>query len=547
MSHENEQLNNPQIIDYLKNLDNRITRIESMLDIEPYASSPGNSADAASQKSSDSSIADMNIGEYWFANLGILVLVIFFSFLLFKPYPDINQFLPTVLGFTVTGCLLFLSKLWKNSYSNISGYLFGSGLFLFYISAMRLFYFTPEPAFENKVIEGILLLAIPVVIISLSVKKQSVPLNSLGFALLAFTGLRIGEPVLLFILLTCCSAGFVIMYRYKNFDKLFYLLLGIIITYLTHLIWFLNTPLFGNDIKIVSEPGFHIFFLLVYMIIYAAGLLTKTPSVLEEEFDISISFTNVILGLGLFTIVCLLTLKEYIFIHMILFSVISLILAILYRVKTKSKHSTSLYVLASAITLSISLISYFGLPAAYTPLIWQSIIVIALAIWFESKSLVVSNFIIFLMILFAYLISAKSFGFTTVSIGFVGLVSARILNWQKDRLTLQTEFLRNTYLIIAFITIPFSLIEVLPIEYIGLSLIGLASLYYLMSGLLHNFKYRWMAHFTLLASVIYILIFSLSEIDTIFQIITLFALAITLISVSIFYTRMRLKSNTDKS
>ncbi|MCF8242480.1 MAG: hypothetical protein K9J16_13965 [Melioribacteraceae bacterium] len=545
MSEENGRLDNLQIINYLKDLDNRINRIEARLNLGSY-SSPAVSAGEDAHADADSTSAEMNVGEYWFANLGILVLAIFFSFLLSKPYPGINQFLPTVFGLVVVGGMIGLSKVWADSFSNISRYLFGSGLFLLFVSMMRLFYFTPEPVVESSLVSGLLLLAVSATVIAISIYRNSMPLNSLGFTLLALTGLLIESPYLLFILLTFCSLGFVLLHHVKDFSKLPYLLYGIILVYLTHTIWMLNTPFFGKEIKLISDPSAHVFFMVIYMLIFGFGFLMKQTSEKEEELEISISFINTILSFLIFTIACVLTIKESLFINMVVFSAAALLLAIFYWLKTNSRFSTYIYTLFSFIALSIAIISYFSFPAAFNPLIWQSLVVIAFAIWFRSKSIIVSNFVIFLLILIAYLVTTKSFGFTTVSIGFIGLISARILNWQKDKLTLKTEALRNTYLAIAFIIIPFSLIKVLPAEYTGLALIGISSLYYLMSGLLNNFKYRWMAHFTLLGSLIYIMLFGLSDIDTVYQVITLFALALTLISVSIFYTKMRLKSSAGK-
>ncbi|MBU0561633.1 MAG: hypothetical protein KJ799_03940 [Bacteroidetes bacterium] len=544
MNQKNDHLDNLQIIDYLKDLDQRISRIEMKLSIgSQFSKDSGLAVKDAGVRKEES---DFHVGEYWFANLGIIVLAIFFLFLILKPYEGINQFLPTAFGYVAVFGLVALSMFWRESFGVMSQYLFGSGLLVLFISTLRLFYFTPNPALENKILEAALLLIISLGIVLLSLKRNSVYLNLLGLLLLCASSLFIGYSYAVFIILAIVSALSVYFYKTSKFVQIPYLLFGIFITYFTHLLWALSNPFFSNQLIIVSEPKANLLFLIIYMVIYSFSLLNKNGET-NEGLEVSISFINVIGCYILFFIINYFGFAESIFIYHVLFSVVALFLANLYWVKSKSKYSTYIYSFTSFASLSIAFLAAIDSPTVFIPLIWQSVIVIAFGIYFHSKSIVASNFGIFFIIFLAYLLSADTYNYASVSFGIIALISARLLNWQRDRLTLKTEFMRNIYLFIAFFSIPYMLIKSFPMEYIGISLIILASIYYFLSIILKTYKYRWMAHFTLLGTMVYVFAFALSELDITFQIITLLALSITLIAVSIFFTKMRINSNTNKS
>jgi len=143
----------------------------------------------------------------------------------------------------------------------------------------------------------------------------------------------------------------------------------------------------------------------------------------------------------------------------------------------------------------------------------------------------------------ASLALGKDMGVEGLSFGLVALLSARIMNWQKHRLELKTEFMRNSYLITAFFMIPYSLYQIVPTGYISLSWVAIALFYYLLSMFLNNKKYRWMALFTLLLTVLYILIIGIAKLDPIYRIVSFIVLGIVLLGLSIVYTKMKTKSD----
>jgi hypothetical protein len=130
-----------------------------------------------------------------------------------------------------------------------------------------------------------------------------------------------------------------------------------------------------------------------------------------------------------------------------------------------------------------------------------------------------------------------------VSLGFgvVALFSARIMNWQKHRLELKTELMRNSYLATAFFILPYTLYHLVPGGYVILAWVSISIVYYIASLLLKNNKYRWMAVLTILLTVVYIFIIGIINLEGVLRITSFLVLGIILILLSLIYTRIKSK------
>ena len=546
MSEMKKNFENSQVIEFLKNLDSRVSRIEARLNIEvPHTENDSKNEENTAENYEGTNNFESKLGEYWFANFGILILAISVAILLTTPFESIPASIPSLVGFSLVGLILYFSHKLKDSYHYISNYLVGTGYVLFYFSTLRLFHFTESPVLSDKVIESILLLLIVAICFFISERRKSPYLTSLSLTLACATGIIIGFDYLIFSLLVIISGIFVILHI-KN-DWKYILLFGMGIVYFTHFVWAINNPFLGNPLQILAEPKFNLIFIAIYSTIFALGNLLNKNALEENNITISNSMIN---GLGsfiLFQIICLSNFDSDIIFYELIYFAVFFSIAILFWVRTKSKYSTSTYSLMAFISLSAAVIALTEVPDVFIFLIWQCILVTAAAIWFQSKTLTVTNFLIFLGLFFVYLITAGGFSIISLSFGIVALISARILNWQKQRLTLKTEFMRNIYLAIAFFSIPFTLAKSLPNEYIGLSWLVVSVLYYILSIVLKTFKYRWMAHLTLIGTIFYVLIFGLSSLDTTFKIITLFSIGIVTFIISILFTRHKVGRNNLKS
>ena len=215
--------------------------------------------------------------------------------------------------------------------------------------------------------------------------------------------------------------------------------------------------------------------------------------------------------------------------------------AILYWIKQESKYSTFLYSILGYSALSVAIVAQFPKPDLFVWLCWQSLIVVSTAIWFRSKIIIVANFGMYLIIFISYLAVAGTIGIVTLSFGFVALITARILNWQRSRLDLKTEMMRIAYLVAAFFVFPYALYHSVPSGFVALSWTIVAILYYVMSVILKNKKYRWMSLLTFLLTVFYILIIGTTNLEPTYRIISFIVVGIVLLVVSIFYGKVKAK------
>ena len=160
--------------------------------------------------------------------------------------------------------------------------------------------------------------------------------------------------------------------------------------------------------------------------------------------------------------------------------------------------------------------------------------------------IILANFIIFIAVMIAYLVTEGTVGVESLSFGIVALISARVLNWQRERLELETDKMRTAYLLTSLLIIPYSFYHIFPSELFGISWVGLALVYYLLSSILKNNKYRLMALGTLLMTVVYLLIFGITSSETIYKIISFLLVAGVLMVISLIYSRRKNKPASEE-
>jgi uncharacterized membrane protein len=126
----------------------------------------------------------------------------------------------------------------------------------------------------------------------------------------------------------------------------------------------------------------------------------------------------------------------------------------------------------------------------------------------------------------------------------VALVSARIINWKKERLNIKTEIVRNLYLIAGFAMTLIAFHHAFPEKYITASWIMAAILFFVMSVLIKNIKYRWVAIASMIASAIRLIFVDMSNINIGYRVLIFLSLAIISLTISILYNRyLHKKSN----
>ena len=167
--------------------------------------------------------------------------------------------------------------------------------------------------------------------------------------------------------------------------------------------------------------------------------------------------------------------------------------AVLFWVREQSRVSTFIYAMTGYAALNMALIkAFFPGPELFVWLAAQSLLVVTTAIWFRSRFIIIANFLIFLIVVVCYMVLVTHENGISLVFGLVALTSARILRWQKDRLELKTELMRNAYLTSAFVVFPYALYHLVPRVWVAVSWVGLALFYYLMNLLTESRKYRWL-------------------------------------------------------
>jgi uncharacterized membrane protein len=541
MDSTQDKTNFDHLVDRLNELEHRLTSLEIKLKAEPGESptiveetiEPPKYETAEEREERYES----TIGQSWMALVGTIVIVIGLCFFLSLSYETLPPLIPSIIGYFLVAGIMSLSIILRNSYSNISRYLVGGALILFYFSTLRLHFFGKEVAIESPELETILLTFVVLINTIISLRKNSVFLTSLSLTLGYITALVYPEILFLYLSLIVISSLSVYLKIKLGWEKVTNYFMPL--TYMTLLLWFFiyaaNVKILDGQLSVFSNS----IVVLLYCIIYFIGNL-KRKEPIEESLGFG-AFALISSGFVLmiiFTFINVLKAESYAY-NYFLGSFVFLIFAIILWVKEKSKYSTFVYALMGYFALSLAIIS-LKIPNYLILLSWQSLLVIATAVWFKSKLIVVANFFIYTLVLLGYYITTESVTVFGLSFGVVALFSARILNWNKNRLELKTEQMRNVYLISAFFAIPYTLYLTIPENFVSISWIVTAIIYYALSLVLNNRKYRWMSIYTFLLTLFYVAILGFTNADTTYKIISFLALGLVLIIISILYSKKKI-------
>jgi hypothetical protein len=96
--------------------------------------------------------------------------------------------------------------------------------------------------------------------------------------------------------------------------------------------------------------------------------------------------------------------------------------------------------------------------------------------------------------------------------------------------------IRNLYMMEGFVMMLLALERAVPTQFVTLSWTMAALMYFVISLLLKNIKYRYMALATMICSAFYLFIVDLARIEIIYRVLALLFLAAISIGISIYYT-----------
>lgn len=482
---------------------------------------------------------EFHIGEYGMAWLGNIVLFFGLIFLVNYLQNSGNIIISAIVGYVSVAFIYACSYYIRNVLSVISKILVFNGHFLLYFFTLRLHFFQDDPLLQNETIAFILLIIVSAAFLYLAFRKESQLLAGIALLLLIATGVFYSTVGIISGMAAVTALISVIFYYRFGWLKLTFIY--IFIVYLAHLTWLLNNPFMGNNPEFIASPGSgYVYFIATGFIFSFLALIPKEENV-SDEFIISSIIWN---GVGFTFLLAAIVITYFENNYVPIFSAITLlciIYAVILKLRAEIKIIASMYVLYGFLALSVAIFGIFGLPNSYSLFALQSLMVVSFALWFRSRFMIIMNILLFLVLLI-FFVQSKSFdNLTNFSYMLVAFVSARIINWKKERLNIKTEFVRDLYLISGFAMTLVAFYHVTPASYITASWIFAGVLFFLLSLILKNVKYRWLAIATMTASAIRLIFVDMSNIDIGYRVLVFLGLAVISITVSIVYTKYMAK------
>jgi uncharacterized membrane protein len=525
-------------------LDARLSRLEQYLGLEPldhspYESAAAEAAQVISQKADyqEGSALEANIGEFGLAWVGSIVFFLGVVFLITYTFSLGYRLIATTLGYFAAAGLFFAANFWKARASHLSRLMVSGSLLLLFYTTMRLHFFSPTPLVNNSYGVLFFLLIVVALQIYLAVRRDSQALASVGILLGMISALLIDQTHIALPLVVMLSAVAVCLAIRHGWWRL--LNASIVLAYAAHLLWLLNNPLVGHPVQAVSDHQYNLVYLFLYAAVFSLPLVLARRASIDDISSLAMIFLNC-LGFSALVFLAVLThfQKDFPAISLGVCGLF-LISSIAQWIRTNQPLGPAIYACFGFMALSIAIYGYAAIPDSFLWLSVQSLLVVSIALWFRSKILVVVNSFIYVGILVGYFALSPSSHPVNFGFALVALASARVMNWQKERLTLRTELLRNVYLFIAFVLIFYALYRAVPAQYVTLSWTLTAVGYFLLSYLLKSVKYRLMAISAMLVTVLYLFAVDLARLDPRFRVAAFLFLGLMAVMISLYYTRIR--------
>ncbi len=524
----------------LEQLEARLAALEARLAAPPAAVSAPVTLTAAPPATPvlNEDELEFEVGQKWFANVGIAVLTLAVGFMVSLPYAGLPAGVPSLIGGAAAAGLLLLARHWRQSFARMAGYLRGVAVALLYFATLRLYFFGAAPLLATDSVAGRAVLAFVVAgNLTFAWHQRSPWLAGLALATGYATCLAVDAAGFVLpglVLLAGLAVTGSLRGRWPGL-----VLAGLLLNAVTYFLWAANNPVLGRPFQFGVTPALAPVFLLACTLVLGLGPLLRRDGAEEDGLAKSCALLHCAFGYGLFLLHTLAVHDANFLALHVAASVVFLGLAVMFWVRVQSRVATFLYAMTGYFALSVAIIKAAPVPEVFVWLSLQSVIVVATAVWFRSRFIVVANFLIGAAIVLGYVAVTEHETGISLGFGVVALVSARLLNWQRDRLELKTELMRNAYLLGAFVVFPYALYHLAPVRYAGLAWVGLALFYYAMNLIVRNQKFRWMGHATLLLTTLFLVVVGTSRFEPVYRVLSFLALGTVMVVVSLAFTRMR--------
>ncbi len=540
-----------RILTRLNSLEERIGRLESGR--EPLKQPPAFLREETDEKDiefsdlniSISSLFETKLGEYGLAWLGNIVLFFAIVFL-WQYFNDAGQPVTSfIVGVVAVAGIFMMSGYFRKSYTYMSYMFYLSGFVILYFILFRLHYYTANPLLTSNGLAVVLLLALSGMQYFLAVKKQSAVLAGLAFILAMITAF-VSDSTHPFFLISIVITGLAVysFWQYNWWKPMIFILC---VTSLTYLVWMLTDK--TSLVKRSDDLTFHFAFAYfsITTAIYSLVVLRKPG---KSYPDYSVLMTVLFSGMSYSVLILVLVFSYFPNAYIPFFTVIS-VYSIVYSVFLKFyspwKYSPALFALYGFFAISVTINGIYHFPDSFMLLICQSFLVLVVALWYRSHIITLINTFLLLFLALGYYRISGELNSVNFSIPVVAFMSARLINWQKERLNIKTDFIRNIYLFTLFFSMLYATYKGLPGQYITVTWLFVAGVYFGLSILIKSIKYRWMGMANLLVSAFYLFLVDMAKTDLIFRILAFLAFAIISIGISAYYVRKLKNKETEQS
>ena len=486
---------------------------------------------------------ESRIGEYGMAWMGNIVLLFGILFLTQYLQKNNRELISLVFGFASVGIVYLIGYYTRKSLPYMSRLFNYNGHLLLYIQSMRICLFQSSKVIDSPFLSHAVVLVVLISLIYLAYRNNSQLLAVITWMMVVITAIASGYTHFM-LPMTVGIAGTAILFAIRK-GWWVGLTISIFFVYFTFLFWILGNPILSRSLGLITDHQMGYVYLFTCALAYSLlALLPKSDRVSQNQLNPII----ILNGLGFSFILILTVLAFFTDNYAIYFGLIaafSIGYSVWLQLRGTWNTIAAMYAIYSFVALSITIAGIYHFPLAFFLLSIQSLLVVSLALWFRSRFMVIMNTLLFVGLLIAYLIWPETLNSINFSFALVALITARILNWRKQRLEIRTELIRNIFLFTGAVMVLFSLHKAVPENFVTLSWTLSAMLFFILSVLIRNMKYRWLAIITMVVTVFYLFIVDLSNISLGYRIIALMFIAAISLGISIFYTRRQKSKKKD--
>ena len=475
----------------IADLENRITRLEkvgSFAVSEAGLTFPDKQTETiGSGRGRPQNVSiESHIGEYGMAWMGNFVLLFGILFLTQYLQNTEHLILSLIIGFFSVGMVFLAGYFTRTSLPYMSMLFNYNGYLLLYIQVMRICLFKESMIITNPVLSHTLVLLVLLSFLYLAHRRNSQVLAVLTWIMMAVTAVTNGQTHFMLPLMLGIT-GSAILFAIRR-DWWTSLIISVFFVYFIFLNWILGNPLAGGSLEIRTDHQMGYIYLYICAVAYSLlALLTVSERVTINRLQPAIVLNgisfSIIIGLAAPAFF-----SENYYLHFGIIASFCILYSVWLKVRGDWNIIAAMYALYSFVALSITIAGIYHFPLAFFLLAIQSLLVVSLALWFRSRFIVVMNTILFTGLLLVYVLTTEPLNTTNFSFALVALITARIINWKKERLEIRTELIRNIFLLSGAAMVLFSLHEAVPANFVTLSWTGAALVFFLLSVLIKNMK-----------------------------------------------------------